>query len=222
MRNWNCAIKFIVCFSAAIALAACGSSSDSTTSSVGGAGSTGGNAAAGDQGTGGAVATTGGSNAAGGAIATTGGTPATGGAIATTGGSNATGGTSATSATGGLAATGGAATTAVAATMCDNVCALLATRNPALACVPADCVTTCNSTYTKLAAAKTTCSNAYVALYECGLSQPASSWTCFPSVNIPIPPTAATDAGATCGTEYNTLYTAITSNLATCGVALSS
>lgn len=147
-----------------------------------------------------------------------------GGAIATTGGEPATGGTSATSATGGLSAAGGAATTAVAATMCEGVCDLLLTRTPPLTCAPTDravCVTTCNSTYTKLAAAKATCANAYVALYQCGLSQPASGWTCFApitTINIPIPPT---DAG-TCDTEYNALYTAITFNLTTCGAALSS
>jgi len=207
MQNWNWATKFIFCSSAAIAFAACGSSTDSTTSTVGGAGSTGGNTAAGGESTGGAVGTSGGEPATGGAIATTGGEPATGGAIATTGGSNAAGGTSATSATGGLAATGGTApTTAVAATMCDNVCDLLATRTPALDCAPTDrvvCVTTCNSTYTKLAGAKTTCSDAYVALYQCGLTQPASSWTCFAygTISIPIPPTD----DATCGTQYGTL-----------------
>jgi hypothetical protein len=213
MRNWNWATKFIFCSSAAIALAACGSSSDSTTSNVGGAGSTGGNAAAGGQGTGvtasdtgGAIATAGGGQATGGAIATAGGGQATGGAVATTGGSKSTGGTSATSATGGLAATGGAASTTVAATMCDNVCDLLSTRTPPLDCAPTDrvvCVTTCNSTFTKLAGARTTCSDAYVALYQCGLTQPASSWTCFVygTISIPIPPNDV----ATCGTQYDTL-----------------
>jgi len=215
MRNWNCATKFIICSSAAIAFAACGSSSDSAASNVGGAGSIGGNTAAGGQGTGGAasatggaIATAGGEQATGSAIATAGGEQATGGAIATTGGSKSAGGTSATAATGGLATSGGAPTTAVAATMCEGVCDLLLARTPPLDCAPADravCVATCNSTFTKLAAANATCSTAYVALYQCGLSQPASGWSCFAptsTINIPIPPT---DAG-TCDTEYNSLF----------------
>lgn len=212
MRNWICATKFIICSSAALAFAACGSSTDSTTTAVGGAGSIGGSPAAGGQGTGGTDGNSGGAVAA------------TGGAIAATGGSVSAGGTSATSATGGSAAAGGTATASDAVTMCDNVCKLLDKRDPLLACMPTDCVAACNSTYTKLASAKPACSDAYVALYQCGLAQPASSWECFTAnggtvaIDIPVPPSTK----GTCDTQFNALYSILLFNMNTCGAAVSS
>jgi hypothetical protein len=144
---------------------------------------------------------------------------ATGGLVST-GGSKAAGGTRAS--TGGSTAVSDAGGNPEVEAMCSDVCALLANRNPPLECVPADCAATCNRTYTQLSS-KAVCSDAYAALYECGLAQPASDWECYTvaagtfQIDIPVPPRSAN----TCGTEFQTLYSAILTNLTTCGAALS-
>lgn len=90
--------------------------------------------------------------------------------------------------------------------------------------MPADCVGTCNSTYTKLYGAVPACGTDYLAMLKCGVSQPADSWSCFTassgttSISIPVPPSsAATDP---CYAQFNQLYLTILGHLTACGGAL--
>jgi hypothetical protein len=239
MRNWKYATTFIISSSVAVALFACGSSSDDSGSGdPGGNPGVGGNIGTGGANTGGAVVVTGGAASGGANNPATGGTPVgtdggaptvTGGAPTLSGGSPATGG--GVSLTGGNFATGGAsvANGGNSATspsddvqnMCKAVCDLLS--GTALDCVPDNCPTTCYSTYTKLKAAKAVCADDYVALYQCGLTQPASGWECYAVtfgsttiVNIPIP-----QQGGPCNSQVATMRNVITANLTTCGMALS-
>jgi|GEM_PF-3325982 len=226
----------LACTTTFIALGCGGSSEEtSTAAATGGAASIGG---ASGQATGGVAPGTGGkatggasSTATGGALVATGGSKATGGALGTAGSTSANGGsatggawvTGGSKATGGATATGDGGTNPEVDAMCNDVCTLLANRNPPLTCVPADCVGTCNKTFAQLAGANTVCSDAYVALFECGLARPASEWECFTvaagtfEIDIPVPPRSA----ETCGPEFQSLYSTILLNLATCGTALS-
>ena len=230
----------------AMGFVACGGSSDAG-GGDGGATSTGGNTSNGGiSNTGGTKSTagasaTGGSKAVGGSSATggaaTGGVRNTGGAT-TNGGANATGGvTSAGGANasggvtsaGGASATGGSSGTSVIEQSCSNVAALLASRTTPLACAAQYDVNTCVTTYTKLANATAdgVCGNGYMALLQCGETQPADSWTCYVlnaviagtaiNINIPVPPsTTNTDP---CYTQFQSLFTTIITHAA-CQTAL--
>lgn len=160
----------------------------------------------------------------------------TGGVSTAVGGSSSlagTGGASSMVATGGsLAASGGTGATSAGGSsallpgdqLCAQVCALLATRATPLACAPAACVNDCNDTYTKLAAGNADCSNAFVALYQCGLNQSPERWTCYDiavsnlAISIPIPPSQA--KSDPCNAQYNKLTQVIWANLATCAFPL--
>ena len=238
-----------VCFPSL--LVACGGSSEvggaaGASTSMGGQTATGGTtgvlATGGLASTGGTVAGTGGVNATGGSATSqpTGGAAsggaasggaASGGASSAIGGSSNTGGSSlglgGTTGVAGGSATGGSTspTTAVVEQTCEDVCSLLATRTTPLACVPADCVGTCNSTHTKLYGAVPACGDDYFAMLQCGVNQPADTWTCYPVVygtlvntNIPVPPSAlATDP---CYTQFQQLFLTIMGHLTACGGAL--
>ena len=233
-----------VCFPSV--LVACGGSSD-VSGAVGGSASVGGQTATGGTSE---VLATGGLTSAGGTLAGTGGvnatggsaTPqptggaasggaATGGTSSLAGGSSNTGGSShglgGTTGVAGSSATGGStsATTAVVEQTCADVCSLLATRTTPLACVPADCVGTCNSTHAKLYGAVPACGDDYFAMLQCGVNQPADTWTCYPviygtlvNINIPVPPSAlATDP---CYAQFQRLFLTIMGHLTACGGAL--
>jgi len=216
----------------AMGFVACGGSSDAGggdggATSTGGISNTGGTkSAAGASATGGSKAV-GGSSATGGAA--TGGVRNTGGAT-TNGGANATGGvTSAGGANasggvtcaGGASATGGSSGTSVIEQSCSNVAALLASRTTPLACAAQYDVNTCVTTYTKLANATAdgVCGNGYMALLQCGETQPADSWTCYVlnavigttaiNINIPVPPSSKnTDP---CYSQFTALFGLIVS-----------
>jgi len=158
----------------------------------------------------GAAAVTGGGGA--------GGDETAGGGETSTGGT-ATGGTAGAGGVGGESATGGTGGTMSAEETCAAVCDLLASAATPLQCIPDPCPGTCVSEYARLVAADQqiptgpVCADAYLAVLNCGLSQPAESWTCFqipqtnPPVTIPLPPYAAeTDP---CYVQYSTLYLAI-------------
>jgi len=196
--------------SAALGFVSCGGSEDS-------GGGAGGTAAVGGGATGGKGTT----NTTGGTVSNGGGESATGGAtVAATGGTTAAGGASST----GGAAMGGTGALDIQEA-CDKECAVMATRSPPLDCVPADCLTTCNSSYTKLYAANPDCGNDYLGMLRCGVTQPADSWYCFTVsagtmvISIPVPPSKlSTDP---CYAEFQKLYFTMLSNLTTCGTALS-
>ena len=234
MRNSSYAASLILGSCVVLGLVACGGSSDAG-GGAGGATATGGNtgnggigntggtkSSAGASATGGAKAVGGTSAAAGGA---TGGTFGAGGAT-TNGGANATGGVTpagGTNATGGAtngggaSATGGSSGTSVIQQSCSNVAALLASRTTPLDSAAQYDVATCVTTYTKLANANATCGSGYLALLQCGETQPADSWTTFTlqgtfagtsiNINIPVPPsTTNTDA---CYSQFQSLFTTI-------------
>jgi len=194
---------------AALGSVACGGSEDS-------GGAAGGTAAVG----GGATGGNGSTNLTGG-VSNGGGASSTGGAaVAATGGTPAAGGASGT----GGAATGGASALTIQEA-CDQECAAMATRTPPLECVPADCLTMCNSSYTKLYAANPVCGNDYLDMLRCGVTQPADSWFCYTVsigttfISIPVPPSKlSTDP---CYAEFQKLFMTMMSNLTTCGTALS-
>lgn len=194
-------------------LIGCGSSTDDDSGN--GALASGGQNSSGQSDTtraGGVSAAAGGSNALG----ATGGASvivATGGSLATSGGSSST-------------STGGSSTLLPGDQLCSQVCALLATRTTPLACAPTACVSDCNSTYTKLAAGNAECSNAFVALYQCGLNQSADRWSCYDvavstlAISIPIPPSQT--KSDPCNAQYNKLTEVIWANLTTCAFPLAS
>jgi hypothetical protein len=147
-----------------------------------------------------------------------------GGTTVASGGTGAPGGASAgggTTSSGGAAITGGAPPTAGAATggtggtvssdeTCAAVCDLFAGRTTPLTCVPSPCLGTCTTKYNAVVVADAVCGGAYLALLNCGVSQPADAWQCYSpvaGVSIPVPPSAtATDP---CYAEFQTLYLAV-------------
>jgi len=198
----------------AVGLVACSGSSDVTTR---GQVSTGGTSTA---------AATSGQVATGGTQWATGGAKATGGSATSqpTGGVGGTGGTSAlgSSAVAGSSATGGSTSMSVEQT-CADVCSLLATRaRPLVNCVPADCVGTCNSRYAKLYDALPACGYDYLAMLQCGATQPADSWLCNEIYDwgvtfiYPSPLGASTD---TCSSQVGKLLQTMMSYAQTCGRA---
>jgi hypothetical protein len=100
------------------------------------------------------------------------------------------------------------------------VCALLASRNPRLACEPDPCADSCVTTYTELVAANAACGSGYLNLLACGATKPADSWSCLTilTVNIPVPPNTAEPDG--CQTEFTAFSNVIIANFATCGAVL--
>jgi hypothetical protein len=199
---------------------ACGSSDNSGGGATISGGTAGRLAQAGVGGTLGGSTARGGASAgngatAGGGAANTGGN---GGGAPSTGGRANTGGRS----TGGVATTGGVAGAAGASGIdqtCQEVCDLLATTS--LTCVPNPCLGTCVTKYNNVQAANATCGADYRALLECGATQPASSWECYPipltSTSIAVPQHAQGDP---CYSQFQALYNAVLANFATCGTAL--
>ncbi len=232
MRNSTYTASIILGSAVFLGFVACGGSSDAG-DGAGGISATGGSANNGGIGnTGGAksgagASATGGAKAVGGSSAATGGAKNTGGAM-TNGGANATGGattnggnTESGGATvdGGASSTGGTSGTSVIEQSCTNVAALLASRTTPLDCAAQYDVATCVTTYTKLAnaTADAACGNGYLALLQCGETQPADSWTCYVlnatiggttiNINIPVPPsTTNTDP---CYAQFGALFTLI-------------
>jgi hypothetical protein len=150
--------------------------------STGGSSSTGGEGATGGSGTDsatGGVTSTGGASPTGGRTAT-GGASSTGGSA--NGGATATGGTS----NGGANSTGGSGGASVAAQDCSAYCTIVTSSTEVADCRIADCPTTCVKYHDALAGVSSGCSNALLAVLECGNAHP-TGWVCATQSGITLP-----------------------------------